>query len=133
MFKRSIIIYNEENDAVNWTKFDSIDWIEDIGKINVWIQDYAKVYDTQKFEIGEIDIEELKCKIMENSPVDFATFEEYHEWYVNPSRYEEPDCFFEVFPIIVSDKEENYIEDGWHRFHHYIDKGIKSVPFIKYI
>lgn len=133
-FKRSIIIYNEENDTIDWTEFhDTINWVEDIDKVNIWIQDYAKAYGDLKFEIGEIDIEELKCKIMADGIFDFDTFEEYHKWYCNPSRYEEPDCPFEVFPIIVSDKEESYIEDGWHRFHNYVDKGIKNVPFIKYI
>ena len=39
--------------------------------------------------------------------------------------------------ILSSDKgiEKGYefIEDGWHRFHSYVDKGITNIPVIKFV
>ena len=65
-----------------------------------------------------------KCNFMG----DFESFDHYHEWYTGKGLSD----YDTVFPVILSDCDE-CIEDGWHRFHLYIDKGIDIIPFVEYI
>lgn len=130
-FQRSIVLSNDENPDVEWTDLGQIDWVKDIDSVQIWIDDYSKLYAEQEFRIGIIGIEDIKEKIM--SVVEFDTkfdnFEEYHKWY---RKNDETDHGDSVFPIIVSNCDE-FIEDGWHRFHSYVHKGMKEIPFVEYI
>ena len=129
-FQRAIVIDNEENSDVKWTKFNSVDWIKDKEKVQIWIEDYAKVYLHKEFRVGEISIEELKDRIMKCNCFDFDDFEEYHNWYVEVGDI--PDYKDSVFPVVLSDCGE-CIEDGWHRFHSYIRNKLTKIPFVEYI
>lgn len=140
-FQRSLIIYGGEDGTVDWTEFDispiedectlidneseGIDWIEDIDTVKTWIDDYSKVYADRKFRVGTISIEEVKEKVIQGNG--FDDFDEYHEWFGDNT-----DHGNSVFPIVTS-KTKEYIEDGWHRFHSYVRKGLKEIPFVEYI
>lgn len=132
-YQRAIVIYGGEDGIVNWTDIGQIDWFN-TEQVQIWIDDYIKVYADREFRLGTIRIEEVIDRIMPRVSVDtgFETFEEYHEW-----AYDGTDHGDSVFPIVISktlyfDKMEEFIEDGWHRFHSYVHKGIKEIPFVEY-
>lgn len=127
-FQRSIVIYGGEDGIVDWTDIETVDWF-DKEKVQVWIDDYAKVYADREFRIGTISIEDVKDRVIQRSgfAAQFDSFDDYHERY-----YDGTDHGDSVFPIVVSDCEE-YIEDGWHRFHSYVEKGLKKIPFVEYV
>ena len=131
-FQRSIVINNGENNNVDWSVIPS--FVEanralwgDKDSVQIWIDDYAKVYGNTEFRIGEIDTEELKAKIMRSQCSSFESFDDYHEWYGDDTDHGDS-----VFPIVLSDCDE-CIEDGWHRFHSYIRKGLKVIPYVEYM
>ena len=56
------------------------------------------------------------------------SFDEWHQAYqsTNPANHGDS-----IFPIIVSDNGDEYIEDGWHRFNYYLSRSYKTIPIIK--
>ena len=132
--QRAIVIYHDEDDSIDWTDIKSwsesntVDWF-DVEKVQIWIDDFIKVYGEMEFRIGEISIEEVIEGVMKWLCREWDTFEEYHEWYKEGDHTDHGDS---VFPIVLSGCEE-YIEDGWHRFHSYVDKGLKKIPFVEYL
>ncbi len=139
-FQRVIVIYHGEDDSVDWTDIkawgesNAVDWF-DTENVQIWIDDFIKVYADKEFRIGTISIEDVIEKIMPKviSDKQFDNFKEYHEWY-----YDYTDHGDSVFPIVVSQVEYfdgivDFIEDGWHRFHSYVEKGLKKIPFVEYV
>jgi len=133
-YQRSIVIYGGEDGIVDWTDIEPIDKFID-EQIRIWIEDYKKVYADREFRIGIIRIEEVIEKIMPRVTADtgYETFEEYHKWV-----YDGTDHGDSVYPIVTSetiyfDGLKEYIEDGWHRFHSYVHKGMKKIPFVEYL
>ena len=133
-FQRSIVLYGGEDGIVDWTALELMDWFNE-NTVQIWIDDYSKIYANRKFRIGTISIEDVKEKIMPAIELNtrFDNFDEYHKWY-----YDGTDHGSSVFPIVVSNEAHfdgrcEYIEDGWHRFHSYVHKKIKHIPFVEYI
>lgn len=133
LFQKSIIIYGGEDGIVDWSVVpawataNTVDWNDD-ENIQIWIDDYIEVYGDREFRIGEIDTEKLKERIVKNPTFCYDSFEEYYEWYNDDTDHGDS-----VFPIVVSEQNDEYIEDGWHRFHSYIRKGMKKIPFVEYL
>jgi hypothetical protein len=44
-----------------------------------------------------------------------------------------PDHGKSVLPVILDFDNDELIEDGWHRFHGYYDKGLKKVPVVVFM
>lgn len=125
-YKLSIIIYMYEGDSIEWSQFDIEDWIKDKSKVDKLIDDYSKIFGDRKFEYGELSLDFLINEIMPE--VDFYTFDEYHNWYITTGEVKKHET---ILPIIVTDKNVEFIEDGWHRFHHYVNIGLKNIPVVK--
>jgi len=132
-FQRSIVIDNCENSDIKWTDIEEcrvgemVDWL-DTEKVQIWIDDFSKVNGEQEFRFGVISIEEVKDGVMKWLCNEWDSFEEYHEWYRESDNTDHKDS---VFPIVLGCEE--YIEDGWHRFHSYVKKGLKEIPFVEYL
>jgi len=134
-FQRSILLDNLEGSDTNWTDLGQVDWVKDIDKVQIWINDFSKVYADMEFRFGIISIEDVIEKIMPTIRAEnlFDNFKEYHKWVYDGTNHGES-----VFPIIISEFEDidglvEYIKDGWHRFHSYVNKGLKKIPFVEYI
>ena len=135
-YQRSIVIYHCEDDSVDWTDLGQVDWLNK-NRVQIWIDDFIKVYGDKEFRVGTISVEDVKEKIMPRVTADlsFETFDEYHEWFKEGTF---PDHGDSVFPIVISENEHfdrlvEYIKDGWHRFHSYVNKGLKEIPFVEYV
>lgn len=84
--------------------------------------------DDREYIYGVIPMQVLKDEIMNcvggDVGEDWDNFEEYHAWYKEgPGMMNHRN----VWPIILG---MEIIEDGWHRFHGYVAKGLKEVPAV---
>lgn len=117
-YKESIVIRALE---IN----EDIEWVS--SNINDAIIQYQDIEGDRLFYWGEVPIDIIKEQIMSSDiGIDFDSFEDYHIWYGDPgNRYER------LIPIIIGDPGE-FISDGWHRFHSYVDRGVDIIPVIAY-
>ena len=73
-------------------------------------------YKNTLFSLEEITPEEAGRRCMEGYTYGYKTFEEYHQAY---TLIPVPDHGDSVYPVIDGGMEE-WLDDGWHRFHSYI-------------
>ena len=113
---------------------------------DAWIDDNIKIrsrnikkhlpyciekYGHLKFGMEEISTEKLKEKILERPDLEgFKKFEDYHAWY-------KKDCGIPKYSnknrwACIAESED-VLQDGWHRFHSYVDAGHKTIPLVHYI
>ena len=81
-----------------------------------------------RFSYGTVDIEDAKKRILEGTCIDFKTFDEYHDWYSSYGHV--PDHGDSIWPCILSCVDYELFEDGWHRFHSYVKKGLTNIPVL---
>lgn len=130
-FKKGLLTYMVEGDPVEWTyEGDITDWVNG-DNIKDIINDYAREKGDIEFEYGYVPtnliIEKIRT-VIEDVDLGYDSFEEWHEAYqsTNPANHGDS-----LFPIIVDDKWEEWIQDGWHRFNYYLSKGLGNIPVIK--
>jgi len=136
-YKRGLMTYMVEGEPVEWkedTPFN-VDWFNE-DEVNYIIDQYANVYGNKKFLYGIMDVKDIIEGIRKDyENLDFDDFNKYHKWYRKQGKVDHGDS---VFPIILSsdkgvDDRFEFIEDGWHRFHSYVDKGITNIPVVKFV
>lgn len=93
---------------------------------------FVKTYGRKKFGYVDVPTEALVEAVMQDEEMDrFPSFEEYHRWYVSQGhmpRHGPRDRW----PVILSSYNEETLQDGWHRFHHYIRQGARMIPAVYY-
>ena len=73
-----------------------------------------------------VPTEELKQLIMQIEPLKkFKTFQDYHNHYKNASVLKTYD---KQYPVIIDSVFGCVIEDGWNRFHSYVECGNSMIP-----
>ena len=85
----------------------------------------AKVTDN-KYKLSSMSMDKLK-KLLEP---EYGNFDEYHANYMMGFSKLEKKVYKLLYPIILS-LHGDVIEDGWHRFHMYVEQGLKIVPVIE--
>ena len=138
-YKRGLMTYMVTGEPVEWEgewTWDRINWFNE-DEVNYLINQYANVYGNKKFLYGIMDVNDIIEGIRDDyEEFGFDTFDEYHKWYRKKSKEDYGDS---VFPIMLSSDEDRmmpgfeFIEDGWHRFHSYVDKGITNIPVVKFV
>tara|TARA_R110002020_G_scaffold73616_3_gene188838 strand:- start:1870 stop:2415 length:546 start_codon:yes stop_codon:yes gene_type:complete len=134
-YKRGLMTYMISGEPVEWKEDTSfnIDWFNK-DEVNYIIDQYAKVYGNKKFLYGIMDVNDIIEGLRNDyKELDFDDFNKYHKWYRKGGKVDHGDS---IFPIILSsdhvrERGFEFIEDGWHRFHSYVDKGITNIPVIK--
>ena len=94
---------------------------------------YIKKYGNIKFGYVNIPIEELtKAIIKIEKDIDshtFKDFKSYHNWYVDSQ--EMPNHrISHLWPVILSNFNDEILQDGWHRLNDYYRKGVKMIPAV---
>ena len=138
-YKRGLMTYMVTGEPVEWEgewTWDRINWFNE-DEVNYFINQYANVYGNKKFLYGIMDVNDIIEGIRDDyEEFGFDNFNEYHKWYRKKSKEDYGDS---VFPIMLSSDEDRmmpgfeFIEDGWHRFHSYVDKGITNIPVVKFV
>ena len=59
-----------------------------------------------------------------------GSFEAYHKWY--KPFIEDKHSAKDPWPSIIDTGGETFLQDGWHRFHRYVDLKLKKLPFLYY-
>jgi hypothetical protein len=100
-----------------------------IKNINMFDKEYGKV----KFGVIDIPIDVCKLKVLERMEDrnKFKNFEEYHKWYLGVGK--ESHSIKNAWPCILSDFDDEFFQDGWHRFHRYVQLKMPSIPCIVYV
>ena len=100
---------------------------------------FDKKYGRKKFGVMNIPIEICKHHIM--TAVDFdgrslndsyTSFADYHTWYMKGIGVEKH-TKKNAFPCILSDFDDEFLQDGWHRFHRYVQLKMSSIPCVCYV
>jgi len=93
------------------------------------LKEVEEFYKNHYFVFEIISIEEAKKRCMQFpfDAGDFSTFEAYHQWYIEGE--DVPDHGNSVYPVIQGGDNE-WLDDGWHRFHSYVKKGFQRIPVL---
>jgi hypothetical protein len=133
-YQLSIIFYMA-CDGESWDDFiteycDRNDFKHEVVK---YLPNYVEKYGNCKFGVMEIPIEVAKEEVFRDECLrnDFKTFEDYHKWYCG--NWVEKHNDKDRWPCILSDDEESFIDDGWHRFHRYCQLNCKTIPIVYYL
>lgn len=128
-YKKGLMTYMYEGEPVEWSVTSQIrDWVND-PNVLILIRDYAAKHGNKAVEYGMVPtsliIQRLGEWLKEEG---YANFTEYHKAYqsTNPAVHGDS-----LFPLLVDDSNPEYIEDGWHRFHYYVSKGLEEIPVVK--
>lgn len=137
-YKRGLMTYMVSGEPVEWKEDvpadpSLVNWFNE-DEVNDIIEQYAEVHGNKKFLYGIMDINDIIKGVMDTID-DWDDFNKYHKWYRKQGKVDHGDS---IFPIILSsdkaiEKGYEFIEDGWHRFHSYVDKGITNIPVIKFL
>lgn len=95
------------------------------------VEEVEAFYKDELFTFEMIDIEEAKRRCMQFpfDAGDFYSFEEYHQWYIEGGDI--PDHGDSIYPVIEGGHNE-WLDDGWHRFHSYVKKGFQKIPVLSF-
>lgn len=91
--------------------------------------------DEWEWRIEHEPVDALKARVMDGllaeGEDEWATFDEYHAWYMSQDDPRQVDHGASVWPCIAEDIPDGPpIEDGWHRFHSYVAKGMAEIPML---
>jgi len=94
---------------------------------------FVKEHGSEMFGYVEIPIEDLIEAVMHDEEIgeQFQTFEDYHDWYLSQGHMPRHGPRGR-WPVILSSFDEETLQDGWHRFHHYIRQGARMIPAVYY-
>lgn len=94
------------------------------------LEEVEEFYKNRLFDFEMLTLEEAKRRCMQFpfDAGDFPTFEEYHQWYIDGGDI--PDHGDSVYPSIEGGHNE-WLDDGWHRFHSYVKKGFQFIPVLR--
>jgi hypothetical protein len=96
--------------------------------VSIYMEDCGVDFTAPKYLYGYaiVPMQVMKDSIMRFGDLadDHDDFDSYHEWYRNGPDMENHQ---QVYPIILG---HEIIQDGWHRFHDYVRKGLTEVPTV---
>jgi predicted GNAT family acetyltransferase len=120
----------EVNEDIDWSVEKDIDWLRDTNDVDVLINDYASHYPDRRFAYGKLPLSYLIRKVEKSGILKKEeSFEDYHKEYSKTNKAKHTQA---TIPILIDPSDEEFIEDGWHRFHRYIDLGEEEIPFVSY-
>jgi hypothetical protein len=105
---------------------------------------YIQKYGRLPFGMAKIPMRVMKKAIFESNGRQFrevfnGDFEQYHAWYMTnmASSTRGPGKKHTVWPVILNPKTQakqlnGLIQDGAHRFHAYVEWGLRVVPVVAY-
>ena len=130
-YQKSLILYMYEGPVVDWSlDVDMDELAKNDDLVNILINDYMSVgrNKNKSFAYGVVPMNVLTKEITKRMGYD--SFDEYHQEYIQGYM---PDHGKSVLPVILDFDNDELIEDGWHRFHGYYDKGLKKVPVVVFM
>ena len=142
---RHAIAFYMAIDGAAWDCPERLDetWLDDGGLVLRFKRTnrfFVNRYGDQRFGYVEVPAQRLTeavWKYQQQFPGDhrFSGFDEYHRWYISDgdgARWNGKS----VWPVILNDYENDtgtgLLQDGWHRFHAYVARGVKTIPCVWY-
>jgi hypothetical protein len=94
---------------------------------------YIDTYGSEKFGYVVIPMSVMKDAVMkcgDDISQDFATFDDYHKWFVRQDILVH--SARNRWPVILDNTGDSLLQDGWHRFHRYVQLKLLMVPCLYY-
>jgi len=95
---------------------------------------YTTKYGNLKFGYVNLptSIAKQEClKRMKETEEEINDFGYYHNWYIQGGEMPKH-TNVKKWPCILSSFDDELFQDGWHRFHRYIQLGCKTIPCVFY-
>ena len=97
----------------------------------------VELYGNMKFGFVMVPMHVLQEEVMKSEFMheDFpgiTGFDEYHQWFMHCGGMEGRGGRG-VWPVILSSTTDEALQDGWHRFHQYVERGLDVVPAVYYV
>jgi hypothetical protein len=94
---------------------------------------YVREHGDQKFGLVTIPTAVMTAAMMKTGEHsrDYPTWEAYHQWYLS-SCGEVTHTRRNPWPVILDDDHDELLQDGWHRFHRYVQIGLPTIPCLYY-
>jgi hypothetical protein len=83
-----------------------------------------------------LSVSDLKSAIMADKELaeDWPSWAVYHEWYCHPANGGVPNHpRDDRWPVILSSANAETLQDGWHRFHCYVQQRACDVPAVFFL
>lgn len=131
-FQLSLIIYDIEKDPLDGV-FKNNEWVGDKKQerkvIEAFQERIKKKHYPEKYRYGYVPTQLIIDKLVEEDP-EQRSWDEWYDFYA--SRRTIPNHGESILALLVQDDDEtdDFLEDGWHRFHSYVQKGIQKVPIV---
>lgn len=78
------------------------------------------------YALLSVPVEILESLVMQVEPLkQFGSFQKYHEYYKSRTQLK---SYEKIYPVIIDTVFGCVIEDGWNRFHSYVEVGIQIIP-----
>ncbi len=88
----------------------------------------------QEFGMVEIPTVELLPRIMQGFQLaEFqGDWQTYHRWYIRSGATPDHDITRPILPVwlAIDHCDNEALEDGWHRLHDYVRKGVRTIPCV---
>jgi hypothetical protein len=106
---------------------------EKFGLLNVPMKDFIKIlWGKHKKLRGKH--KKLNCEDIPEIEEGQKDFKTYHKWYMTERKGEFINHTSNKFPSILDGTwTDELIQDGWHRFHVYVEKGLKKMPLVYFL
>lgn len=98
--------------------------------IHLYVEKYGKV----KFGMAAIPARALMDATLDRVGElkrDHKSWKSYHDWYRDNCGIPKHSAK-ELWPVILSGFPDEVLEDGHHRFHSYVELGVKEIPCVFY-
>ena len=139
-FQIAVVIYCQEGVGELWIGIDDdspiTNWWTD-QRVPRMIENYKKRHGFQDFLYGYIPTELLISKVdhMVKNPSGYFPFKDFGEYHNDYQSKYRVDHGSSVLPVILYPNGgfmNEPIEDGWHRFHSYVAKGLRDIPVLMF-
>lgn len=101
---------------------------------------YVAEHGHRRFAVLELELAELAAAIMAGDHELRAQFggdwDAYHAWYQQHQQTPDrgmPAGSAEIWPVVLDSDHPSPLQDGWHRLHDYVQRGLTVIPAFGYL
>lgn len=111
-----------------WSSFEDLD-DESKKAAKTYLDEVGWDANDYEWQLELVPVEEMKQRVVD-SLHEWEDFDEYHSWYVSS---EDVPSYGTMWPVLTWPQGmagDEYLMDGWHRFHSYVKDGETVIPVL---
>ena len=97
-----------------------------------WMPEFVAQVGQSLFGVALLESQAVRDAVMQDAELsrDFQCWDDYHAWYNTGSVPDHPTT--DRWPVILSDHNDETLQDGWHRLHCYLRRQDETIPVVFY-